>query len=146
MTVTSAFCPDQWNRSSSRHKESSRRRSIKVFADNLRQLLLSPPLGQKSVLAIDPGLRTGCKVVCLDQQGKLLHNETVYPLLSERGRQEAAKTLKEIYARFNVEAIAVGNGNRRRETETFLRSLDLQKKSLSSMVNESGASVIPLPR
>ncbi len=122
-------------------KKAADEASIKVFADNLRQLLLSPPLGQKSVLAIDPGLRTGCKVVCLDQQGKLLHNETVYPLLSERGRQEAAKTLKEIYARFNVEAIAVGNGTGGRETETFLRSLDLPKEIPVVMVNESGASV-----
>ncbi|MGZ3595481.1 MAG: Tex family protein [Syntrophales bacterium] len=115
--------------------------SIKVFADNLRQLLLSPPLGQKSVLAIDPGLRTGCKVVCLDRQGKLLHNETVYPLLTERGRQDAAKTLKDIYARFNIEAIAVGNGTGGRETESFLKSLDLPKDLPMVMVNESGASV-----
>jgi uncharacterized protein len=115
--------------------------SIKVFADNLRQLLLSPPLGQKSVLAIDPGLRTGCKVVCLDRQGKLLHNETVYPLLTERGRQDAAKTLKDIYVRFNIEAIAVGNGTGGRETESFLKSLDLPKDLPMVMVNESGASV-----
>ncbi|MGZ3938186.1 MAG: Tex-like N-terminal domain-containing protein [Flavisolibacter sp.] len=115
--------------------------SIKVFADNLRQLLLSPPLGQKSVLAIDPGLRTGCKVVCLDRQGKLLHNETVYPLLTERGRQDAAKTLKDIYVQFNIEAIAVGNGTGGRETESFLKSLDLPKDLPMVMVNESGASV-----
>ncbi|MBA4396206.1 MAG: RNA-binding transcriptional accessory protein [Syntrophus sp. (in: bacteria)] len=115
--------------------------SIKVFAENLRQLLLAPPLGQKFVLAIDPGFRTGCKVVCMDRQGKLLHNETIYPLLSERGRQEAAKTVKEICDRFSIEAIAVGNGTGGRETETFLRSLDIPKEIPVVMVNESGASV-----
>lgn len=122
-------------------KKTADETSIRVFADNLRQLLLSPPLGQKSVLAIDPGIRTGCKVVCLDRQGKLLHHETVYPLLSERGRQEAAKILKEIFTRFKIEAIAVGNGTGGRETESFVRSLDLPKDIPVVMVNESGASI-----
>jgi uncharacterized protein len=115
--------------------------SIKVFAENLRQLLLAPPLGQKSVLAIDPGLRTGCKIACMDRQGKLLHHDTIHPLLSERGRQEAAKNVKEICTRFGIEAIAVGNGTGGRETETFLRSLDVPKEIPVVMVNESGASV-----
>jgi len=115
--------------------------AIRVFADNLRQLLLSPPLGRKSVLAIDPGFRTGCKVVCLDRQGKLFHNETVYPLLSEKARQEAAKAIGGLCARFQIEAIAVGNGTGGRETEAFLRTLSLPEKIAILMVNESGASI-----
>jgi protein Tex len=115
--------------------------SIKVFAENLRQLLLAPPLGQKAVLAIDPGFRTGCKVVCLDRQGKLLHNETIYPLLSDRSRQEAALTVAARLTRFTVEAVAVGNGTGGRETEAFLRTVDIPKTVPIVMVNESGASV-----
>jgi protein Tex len=122
-------------------KKAADEASIKVFADNFRQLLLSAPLGQKSVLAIDPGIRTGCKIVCLDQQGKLLHNDTVYPLLSERGRQEAAKTLKEIFVRYNIEAVAIGNGTGGRETESFIRTLDLPKDVPVIIVSESGASI-----
>ncbi|MFZ3114693.1 MAG: Tex-like N-terminal domain-containing protein [Syntrophales bacterium] len=114
--------------------------AIRVFADNLRQLLLSPPLGQKSVLAVDPGFRTGCKIVCLDRQGKLLHNETVYPL-SEKARQEAAKIIGGLCSRFQIEAIAVGNGTGGRETATFLRTLSLPEKVAIIMVNESGASI-----
>jgi uncharacterized protein len=115
--------------------------AIKVFVENLRQLLLAPPLGQKNVLAIDPGIRTGCKVVCLDRQGKLLHNETIYPLQSEKGAAEAASRILEMCERFRIEAIAVGNGTGGRDTETFIRSLDLSKSIQLVMVNESGASV-----
>ena len=115
--------------------------AIRVFAENLRQLLLAPPLGQKSVLAVDPGFRTGCKVACLDRQGKLLHHETVYPLLSEKNRQEAAEKIRELCHRFAIEAIAVGNGTGGRETESFLRSLPLPPEIPVIMVNESGASV-----
>ncbi len=115
--------------------------AIRVFAENLRQLLLSPPLGQKTVLAIDPGFRTGCKVACLDRQGKLLHHETVYPLLSENARGEAAARVRELCERFGIEVVAVGNGTGGRETEAFLRSLALSKGIQVVMVNESGASV-----
>ncbi len=115
--------------------------AIRVFADNLRQLLLAPPMGQKTVLAIDPGFRTGCKTVCLDAQGKLLHHETIFPLMSEKAREEAAQTVRKLCATFQIEAIAVGNGTAGRETEGFLRSLDLPKDILVVMVNESGASV-----
>ncbi|MEI6610552.1 MAG: Tex family protein [Deltaproteobacteria bacterium] len=114
--------------------------AIKVFADNLRQLLLAPPLGQKSILAIDPGFRTGCKTVCLDKQGKLLHHETI-SLLSEKGHAEAAKTILNLCNQFNIEAIAVGNGTAGRETEAFLRALPLPKEIQIVMVNESGASI-----
>jgi uncharacterized protein len=114
--------------------------AIKVFADNLRQLLLAPPLGQKSILAIDPGFRTGCKTVCLDPQGKLLHHETI-SLLSEKGHAEAAKTILDLCNQFQIEAIAVGNGTAGRETEAFLRALGLPKEIQIVMVNESGASI-----
>jgi len=115
--------------------------AIKVFADNLRQLLLAPPLGQKAVLAVDPGFRTGCKTVCLDRQGKLLHHEAIFPLLSEKGREEASRTVKALCSQFGIEAIAVGNGTASRETEAFLRSLDLPQNIPIIMVNESGASI-----
>ena len=115
--------------------------AIKVFADNLRELLLAPVLGQKNVLALDPGFRTGCKLVCLDRQGRLLHHDTVYPLLGGRGEQEAAKKLDELCGLYHVEAIAVGNGTGGRETEAFLRGLELSPRIPVVMVNESGASV-----
>jgi uncharacterized protein len=115
--------------------------AIRVFVENLRQLLFAPPLGQKNVLAIDPGFRTGCKVVCLDRQGKLLHTETIYPLQSEKGAADAGSKILGICERFHIEAIAVGNGTAGRETETFIRSLDLPKNIQVVMVNESGASV-----
>jgi uncharacterized protein len=115
--------------------------AIRVFADNLRQLLMASPLGQKNVLAIDPGLRTGCKVVCLDRQGKLLHNETIFPLLSDKGREESSRRVLELLEEFKAEAIAVGNGTGGRETEAFLRSLPPPGGIPVVMVNESGASV-----
>lgn len=115
--------------------------AIRVFAENLRQLLLAPPMGQKSVLAIDPGFRTGCKTVCLDAQGKLLHHETIYPHLSEGARDAAGQTVKTLCNRYQIEAIAVGNGTAGRETESFLKSLNLPKDIIVVMVNESGASV-----
>jgi uncharacterized protein len=115
--------------------------AIRVFVENLRQLLLAPPLGQKNVLAIDPGFRTGCKVVCLDRQGKLLHTGTIYPHQSEKGAADASSKVIEMCERFNIEAIAVGNGTAGRETEAFIRSLDLSRNIQLLMVNESGASV-----
>ncbi|MCU0584187.1 MAG: RNA-binding transcriptional accessory protein [Syntrophales bacterium] len=114
--------------------------AIRVFADNLRQLLLAPPLGRKNVLAIDPGFRTGCKVVCLDRQGKLLHNDTIFPHFSEEGKSKAAETIRALAERFSIEAVAVGNGTAGRETEAFVRGLGLANIQLI-MVNESGASV-----
>lgn len=115
--------------------------AIRVFADNLRQLLLASPLGQKRVLALDPGFRTGCKLVCLDAQGKLIHNTVVYPTQSERQATEAEKTIKELCKRFDIEAIAVGNGTGGRETEAFLRRIGLPASISVIMVNESGASI-----
>lgn len=115
--------------------------AVKVFADNLRELLLSAPLGQKNVLAIDPGFRTGCKVVLLDRQGKLLGNDVIYPEKSAREQAEAATMVKTIITKFNVEAIAIGNGTASRETETFIRKLGLPGSIPIVMVNESGASI-----
>ncbi|MBL9204687.1 MAG: RNA-binding transcriptional accessory protein [Opitutaceae bacterium] len=111
---------------------------IKVFADNLRELLLAAPLGQKAVMAIDPGFRTGCKVVLLDRQGKLLHNDVVYP---DRHAVEASEKLKGFIDFFKVEAIAIGNGTAGRETEAFVRGLGLPSALPIVMVNESGASI-----
>jgi len=115
--------------------------AIRVFAENLRQLLMAPALGQKTVLALDPGFRTGCKVVCLDRQGKLLHNDTIYPHLSQKNHAEAVAKLTELCERFQVEAIAIGNGTAGRETETFVRALQLPPAIQLVMVNESGASI-----
>jgi len=112
--------------------------AIKVFADNLRELLLAAPLGQRAVLAIDPGFRTGCKVVLLDRQGKLLHNDVVYP---DREAAEAKEKLSGFVKFFNVEAIAIGNGTAGRETEAFVRALGLPATIPIVMVNESGASI-----
>jgi uncharacterized protein len=122
-------------------KKRADKEAIRVFVENLRQLLLASPLGQKNVLAIDPGFRTGCKVVCLDRQGKLLHTETIYPLQSDKGAADAGSKILEMCKRFHIEAIAVGNGTAGRETETFIRGLDLSKSIQVVMVNESGASV-----
>ncbi len=122
-------------------KERADAQAIKVFTDNLRQLLLAPPLGSKRVMGIDPGFRTGCKLVCLDRQGKLLHNDTIYPTMSEHKIAEAGVIVKKLCEQFKIEAIGVGNGTAGRETETFLKALDLPNQIQIIMVNESGASV-----
>jgi uncharacterized protein len=122
-------------------KERADREAIRVFADNLRQLLLAPPLGAKRVMGIDPGFRTGCKVVCLDRQGKLLHNSTIYPHTSGAGLDKTARAVVTMCREYRVEAIAIGNGTAGRETETFIRGLDLPSGTIVLMVNESGASV-----
>src|SRR5690554_4691694 len=114
--------------------------AIRVFAENARQLLLAAPLGQKRVMAIDPGFRTGCKVVCLDEQGNLLENTTVYPHTGAGKASEAAEVLKKLVNDYNTEAIAIGNGTAGRETEDFVRKLGL-KDLVIVMVNESGASI-----
>ena len=115
--------------------------AIRVFTENLRHLLLSPPLGRKNILAIDPGFRTGCKVVCLDRQGKLLENDTIYPFFSDKGLSEAAAKIKDLCTRFSIEAIAIGNGTAGRETEAFVKGIDLPSSIGIVMVNESGASI-----
>ncbi|MHA8105472.1 Tex family protein [Aquirufa sp. 5-AUSEE-100C1] len=114
--------------------------AIRVFAENVRQLLLAAPLGQKRVLALDPGFRTGCKLVCLDQQGTLLDNTAVYPHTGPGQAQEAAHTITAWVKKYQVQAIAIGNGTAGRETEAFVRNLKLEGITII-MVNESGASI-----
>ncbi len=115
--------------------------AIAVFADNLRQLLLAPPLGQKRILAIDPGYRTGCKIVCLDEQGNLLHNETIYPHKPQDEKKMAAKKLSSMVEMYQIEAIAIGNGTAGRETEAFVKKLHYNRDVKVYVVNEDGASV-----
>lgn len=115
--------------------------AIKVFAENLRQLLLASPLGSKRVLALDPGFRTGCKVVCLDEQGNFIHNSTIYPHPPQQDEQKAKAELKFLVDRYEIEAIGIGNGTAGRETEQLVRSIDFGKPVLVFMVNESGASI-----
>lgn len=115
--------------------------AIKVFAENLRLLLLAAPLGQKNILAIDPGFRTGCKVVVLDRQGKLLHHSAIYPNAPQNQVMEAGAAIKHLCDVYEVEAVAIGNGTASRETESFVKGLGLPKSILILMVNESGASV-----
>jgi uncharacterized protein len=114
--------------------------AIKVFAENARQLLLSAPLGQKRTLAIDPGFRTGCKVVCLDEQGKLLENTTIYPHEPQKKLLEAQAIIKQLVDKNNIESIAIGNGTAGRETEAIIRAMNLPNVMVV-MVNESGASI-----
>ncbi len=114
--------------------------AIRVFAENIRQLLLAAPLGQKRVLALDPGFRTGCKLVCLDEQGTLLDNTAVFPHTGPGQAQEAAHTISAWVKKFKVQAIAIGNGTAGRETEAFVRNLKLEGITII-MVNESGASI-----
>ncbi|MBW1750239.1 MAG: helix-hairpin-helix domain-containing protein, partial [Deltaproteobacteria bacterium] len=121
-------------------KEAADTEAIRVFADNLRQLLLASPLGAKRVMGIDPGFRTGCKVVCLDRQGKLLHNDTAYLHLTEKQDRQGAQKILDLCERFQVEAIAIGNGTAGRETEAFVRNLSISNVQVI-LVNESGASV-----
>ncbi|WP_028325981.1 Tex family protein [Desulfatirhabdium butyrativorans] len=115
--------------------------AIRVFSENLQHLLMSPPLGAKRVLAIDPGFRTGCKVACLDRQGKPLHHETVFPTGSAKQAEDAGARIRRMVQDFGIEAIAIGNGTAGKETLAFVRSLDLGKEIPAVLVNESGASI-----
>lgn len=115
--------------------------AITVFADNLRQLLLLPPLGQKRTLGIDPGYRTGCKVVCVDDCGNLLHNETIYPHPPQSERVKAMKKIAHLVSVYDIQAIAIGNGTASRETESFIQQIAFPHKVQVFMVNEAGASV-----
>lgn len=122
-------------------KEKADREAIRVFAENLRQLLLAAPLGQKRTLAIDPGFRTGCKCVCLDAQGQLLHNETIYPFTSVREERAAVNKLEALVEAFQIEAIAIGNGTAGRETEEVVQRCHFNRKVIAVSVSEAGASV-----
>lgn len=135
------LCPSLENEILREQKERADAEAINVFAENLRQLLLSPPLGQKRVLAIDPGYRTGCKVVCLDAQGNLVHNETIYPHPPQKERVAAMRKITALVAAYKIEAIAIGNGTAGRETEHFIQRIAFPHKVLVFAVSEDGASV-----
>lgn len=122
-------------------KKKADEEAIKVFAENLRQLLLAAPLGEKSVMAIDPGFRTGCKTVCLGPQGQLLSYDTIFPNEPQKKLAEAGATVRHLVEKHQIEAIAIGNGTASRETESFVKSLGLPKQVIVTMVNESGASI-----
>ncbi|MBN1387423.1 MAG: RNA-binding transcriptional accessory protein [Bacteroidales bacterium] len=122
-------------------KEKADEEAIKVFADNLRQLLLAPPLGEKRVLAIDPGYRTGCKIVCLDNQGKLLHNETIFPHPPQNQTAISVKKISSLVNSYKIEAIAIGNGTASRETEDLIKWIKFDRDIKVFVVSEAGASV-----
>lgn len=122
-------------------KEKADQEAIRVFTVNLKQLLLAPPLGQKMVLAIDPGFRTGCKVVCIDRQGNLLHNETIYPHPPQNEVSQSVSKIRNLVSAYGIEAIAIGNGTAGRETENLVRRIPFDHQVFCIMVNESGASV-----
>ena len=122
-------------------KEQADREAIQVFVDNLRELLLASPLGHKRVMALDPGFRTGAKLVCLDEHGQLLHSTTIYPTHSEGKNHEAGQITRKLCLKYKIEAIAIGNGTAGRETESFVRNLNLGEGIIITMVDESGASI-----
>lgn len=122
-------------------KEKADDEAIRVFSENMRQLLLAPPLGQKRVLAIDPGYRTGCKIVCLDEQGTLLHNENIYPHPPANKVSEAASRVRKMVEAYNIQAIAIGNGTASRETEDFITRQQFDRQVQVFVVSEQGASI-----
>lgn len=122
-------------------KERADKEAIRVFAENLRQLLLASPLGQKNVLALDPGFRTGCKIAILDRQGRLVHNETIYPHPPQNEVNKASAKIQNLVKAYKIEAIAIGNGTAGRETENFIKRIPFDTSLVALMVNESGASI-----
>jgi uncharacterized protein len=122
-------------------KEIADKKAIQIFGENLRQLLLAAPAGEKNVMAIDPGYRTGCKVVCLNRQGDLLHNETIYPHPPQREMKTAVHKIRSLANAFGIEAIAIGNGTAGRETEDMISKVRFDREVIAVMVNESGASI-----
>lgn len=122
-------------------KQKADQKAIEIFSENLRQLLLAPPLGEKRILAIDPGFKSGCKVVCLDEKGDLLHNETIYPHAPQNQTGMAMKKIRSLVNSFNIEAISIGNGTASRETEFFIKKIAFDKPLQVFIVSEAGASV-----
>jgi protein Tex len=135
------LCPSIETEFRALSKEKADEQAIRVFAENLKQLLMSPPLGQKRVLAIDPGFRTGCKVVCLDAQGNLLHNETIFPHPPVSEITLASKKIGTLVNSYKIEAIAIGNGTASRETEAFIKKIKFDRDIKVFVVSEAGASV-----
>ncbi len=122
-------------------REKAEEEAIRVFAENLRQLLMSPPLGQRRVMGVDPGFRTGCKIVCLDAQGNLLHHEAIFPHPPVNKKMQAAAAVEQMVSKYGIEAIAIGNGTASRETASFIKSLHFEKNIRQFVVSEDGASV-----
>ncbi|WP_347219705.1 Tex family protein [Chryseobacterium sp.] len=122
-------------------KEKADKKAIEIFSENLSQLLLAPPLGEKRILAIDPGYRSGCKVVCIDEKGDLLHNETLYPHAPQNESGMAMKKIRSMVNAYNIEAISIGNGTASRETEFFIKKIAFDKPLQVFVVSEAGASV-----
>ena len=133
--------PSIENEFASNSKEKAEEEAIRVFADNLRQLLMSAPLGQKRVMGVDPGFRTGCKIVCLDAQGNLLHHEAIFPHPPVSKRTQAAATIEQLVEKYGIEAMAIGNGTASRETAAFMKSLHFKHEVKQFVVSEDGASV-----
>lgn len=122
-------------------KEKADKKAIEIFAENLSQLLLAPPLGEKRILAIDPGYKSGCKIVCIDEKGDLLHNETIYPHAPQNESGMAMKKIRSMVNAYNIEAISIGNGTASRETEFFIKKIAFDKPLQVFVVSEAGASV-----
>lgn len=122
-------------------KEKADHKAIEIFSENLKQLLLAPPLGEKRILAIDPGFKSGCKIVCLDEKGDLLHNETIYPHAPQNDTGMAMKKIRSLVNSFNIEAISIGNGTASRETEFFIKKIGFENPPQVFVVSEAGASV-----
>jgi uncharacterized protein len=135
------LCPSLEKELRKNLKENADQEAIQVFGDNLRELLLAPALGQKHVMALDPGFRTGAKLVCLDRQGRLLYFGTIYPTHGGRKEEEAGNTIRKLCRAHKIQAIAIGNGTASRETEQFIHRLNLKDNILITLVNESGASI-----
>lgn len=133
--------PSIENEFASTSKEKADLEAIRVFAENLRQLLLAPPLGQKRVMGIDPGFRTGCKIVCLDAQGNLLHNENIYPNPPQNEHSQAMRKVQKMVEAYDIQAIAIGNGTASRETERFIQNIRYDRKVQVFVVSENGASI-----
>jgi len=140
-SVTRLLFPSLENELRAAIKLKADEEAIQVFRNNLKQLLLTPPLGEKNTLAIDPGFRTGCKIVCLDRSGKLLHNDTIYPHPPQREAALAIKKIKSLISAYDIEAIAIGNGTAGRETAALIERARFDKDVVAVMVNEAGASV-----
>jgi uncharacterized protein len=135
------LAPSIENEFAAQSKETADKEAINVFSENLRQLLLGAPLGQKRVLAIDPGFKSGCKIVCLDEKGDLLHNENIFPHPPQNEKTQAMKKINSLVDAYKIEAIAIGNGTAGRETESLIRNMRFQKEVQVYIVNEAGASV-----
>ena len=133
--------PSIENEFASNSRDKAEEEAIRVFADNLRQLLMSAPLGQKRVMGVDPGFRTGCKIVCLDAQGNLLHHEAIFPHPPVSKRTQAVATIEQLVEKYGIEAMAIGNGTASRETAAFMKSLHFKHEVKQFVVSEDGASV-----